>query len=402
MQEGLQLNNPLGIAQYVTAHLSDIDATRYLLTIDAISFEDWRKAKELLPSTCSANRNTIEGNIKEIVSVFQNTEVTTKYFLDLSILPGLSINSLQLVSFTSSTLWAAKQNFVATVKQVQSVYDTDTNNLTFLNASPPTAVIAQGKSPKVKPSYAAKARDTSKPRKNRTNKVDNWTNGENNTPSLQNQPPQLKHICLAIKSGPKETEDTLKQEFKKNGTVLEDLKIEAYSQSHQSTMFRVQFTTPASLLSKWTEASTWPTRISVRHWRGNPRQQLTPINTRTYRKKIFIGNLSPDVEMNVIEENMRFIYETEMAGGGPIANVKAHLNETSWDRQQQLQREDMNHVMRKSACVILTSHPGKPLSNIGLNLELYPRNLRRSVRLWTGPVPQQEPQPITALNNLKW
>ena len=167
-------------------------------------------------------------------------------------------------------------------------------------------------------------------------------------------------------------------------------------------MFRVQFTTPASLLSKWTEASTWPTRISVRHWRGNPRQQLTPINTRTYRKKIFIGNLSPDVEMNVIEENMRFIYETEMAGGGPIANVKAHLNETSWDRQQQLQREDMNHVMRKSACVILTSHPGKPLSNIGLKLELYPRNLQRSVRLWTGRVPQQEPQPITALNNLKW
>ena len=114
MQEDLQLNDALGLCQYITQHLDDNEAVRYLLSIESLNFEAWRRAKDILPGTCVTNRNTIEGNIKEIISVFRNEEVKVKYCIEnLGILPGLQIESLQLMNYTSSTLRAVKENCIA-------------------------------------------------------------------------------------------------------------------------------------------------------------------------------------------------------------------------------------------------------------------------------------------------
>ena len=416
MTAELVLNNALGLAQYITSNQSETDANRFLLTVDTLSFTDWKRAKELLPGTCATNKSTIEGNIREILNVmYNNPPANTKYIVgDLSILPGLSISALQLVSFSTASLCAVKHTIVQVERQVQAHVVNINSALSTVNQPPqlPTSSFEEGKSPKVKPrfadkpTFADKARDKPEANKRQPPKKSNtagWIHGNNTSSSNPNQTPQLKYMCLAVKSGPEETERSLHEEFKK-WTALKDLKIEGYSQSHQNTMFRVQFTTPMSLVPKWKERLTWPERMSVRPWVGNSRLQLKPINQRVYRKKVFIGNLSADADMETIEENMKtWIYLDEMQANGPIAQVKAYLNEASLKRQKERQRNDMNYEIRKSACVILTSHPGQPLSNVGLNTDRYPWEMRRSVRLWSGPAPHQgEPQQSVVQRNLQW
>ena len=78
MPDKLQLNDALGVCQYITGQLDDNEAVRYLLSIESLSFDAWRRAKEILPGTCITNKTTIEGNIKEIISVFGNENVKVK------------------------------------------------------------------------------------------------------------------------------------------------------------------------------------------------------------------------------------------------------------------------------------------------------------------------------------
>ena len=390
MQENLQLIDALGLCQYITQHLDDNEAVRYLLSIESLNFEAWRRAKDILPGTCVTNRNTIEGNIKEIISVFRNEEVKVKYCIEnVGILPGLQIESLQLMNYTSSTLRAVKENCIAVEKQA-CVTSVVTSQISPPSLTTSAAASRDNNSPKVKPSFAQSLQQGLPKKPTRKH---NWTHGNSAVSVHGNQSPQLRHLCFAVKSGPEETESSLKEEFKK-WTNLRELKIEAFSKSHQSSMFRVQFVTPASLVRKWTEESTWPVRISVKPWVGNPKQQLSPINNRLYRKKIYIGNLSPNIEMDHLEANLVKIYEEEMEEGGPIFKIEARLNKVSWERQKEIQKGNMNHVMRKSACVIITSKPGQPLSRVGLKVELYPGNMRRAIRPWSGPVPQAKGQEL--------
>lgn len=401
MVDGKQINDCLGIAQYVTAHLSEVDAVRYLLTISTLSYEDWRKAKELLPGTCLTNKNTIEGNIKEIVAVFQNS-VETKYLVEnLGILPGLQSPALQLISYTNATLWAVKHSNTAVEEVVK--------NTSNLNASEshvstsPTSATTRGDSPTTKPTFAQKlisGNNSSQQQQRSNERKPTWVHGASTTSEQNNLTPQLRNVNLAIKSGPQETVQTLEREFKK-WNCLTNLKIEAYSRSHHSTMFRVRFVTPARLLRKWSETATWPDRMSVKPWEGNPGQTLTPVDTRVYKKRIFVGNLSPEADLKIIKENMMKVYEKETSTTGPVADIEVQLNEVSWKRQLEQQKEDLNFVTRKSVCVILSSRPGVPLSEVGLNIELYPWKMRRSVRLWNGQSPQREPQSSTALQ-LTW
>ena len=282
MHDKLELNDALGISQFITSQLDDNDAVRYLLSIESLNFDAWRRAKEILPGTCVTNKNTIEGNIKEIITVFRNENVKVKYCIEnLSILPGLQAESLQLMNYCSSTLHALKDNYVAAEKQVRCcTVITSQSSLPV----PPFANNTASRdniSPKVKPSFAQKVQHNIQGKHQNVKKSSGWTHGNSTSSSHSNQPPQLKHLCLAVKSGPEETEASLKSEFVK-WTNLRELKVEAFSKSHHSSMFRVQFVTPAPLVSKWTEESTWPVRISVKPWVGNPKQELSPIDSRIY------------------------------------------------------------------------------------------------------------------------
>ena len=390
MPDKLQLNDALGVCQYITGQLDDNEAVRYLLSIESLSFDAWRRAKEILPGTCITNKTTIEGNIKEIISVFRNENVKVKYCVEnLGILPGLQAESLQLMNYCSSTLHAVKENLLVAGKQAQC------NNIAITSQTLPSTLPTESStlsrdnnSPKVKPRYSDKVQHNLTG-KQRNLKQTGWTHGKSTVSAYSNQSPQLKHLCLAVKSGPEETESSLKGEFNK-WTNLREVKVEAFSKSHHSSMFRVQFVTPASLVNKWTEETTWPERISVKPWVGNPKQQLSPINDRVYRKRIYIGNLTPNMEMNQLEENLNRIYEEETEESGPIAKIEAHLNIAAWEKQKELQKADMNYVMRKSACVIITSKPGQPLSRIGFRTGDYPAHMRRSIRTWSGPIPNEE------------
>ena len=256
MVDGKQINDCLGIAQYVTAHLSETDALRYLLTISTLSYEDWRKAKELLPGTCLTNKTTIEGNIKEIVAVFQNS-VETKYLVEnIGILPGLQAPALSLISYTNATLWAVKHSSTVTSEVVQNTSSIFTSE-SHVSTSP-TSCNSRGESPTPKPTFAETARSanrTTQQQQKGKDKRNFWVQGANTSSEHPNLTPQLRNVCLAIKSGPQETVQTLQKEFQK-WNCLTNLKIEAYSRCHQSTMLRVKFVTRARLLTKWSETAT--------------------------------------------------------------------------------------------------------------------------------------------------
>ena len=52
-------------------------------------------------------------------------------------------------------------------------------------------------------------------------------------------------------------------------------------------------------------------------------------------------------------------------------------------------RDNTNSTVKKSACVVLTSHAGKTLNNVTLNLHRYPQQIRKTVRYWKGSSLQQ-------------
>ena len=276
MTAEVQVNDCLGLCQYVTKHLEDQQAVRYLLSVESLTYEDWRRAKDTLPGTCVTNKTTIEGNIKEIITVLYNQEIKTRYLVgNLGILPGLNEESLRLMSFVNSTLEAVKQNVVFEVqKQTVNNIASQIATTSQSTSSAGTSLAAQGIPPTTQPSFSDLFKGLVQPPKppRRTRKQP-WTYGKDFSSEHANQTPQLKFACLAVKSGPEETEETLKSELNK-WSSLRKVEVKAVSQSHMSNTFRVQFETPASMVKKWTEESTWPDRMAVKPWKGNPRQTL--------------------------------------------------------------------------------------------------------------------------------
>lgn len=405
------INDALGLAQFLTGHLG-ADATQYLVGVTEIGTDEWKIAKEVLSTECprlkSINRTTKELTIKDIVTAFIESDIENAYIVrNLSLCPGFSAEAIELTkSYISSSLYAIKHVATTIIENSKSEVEpsiTQSSTERGIASSGQSAVTSNasgGDSPfaivdkhsgylgalkhNLQPQQSSQRSGSKKPKKN------SWVTGSDYR-NFGNRTPQLKYICLAIKSGPEETKESLRKQFDKwkNLFVKNDLRIDPVSVFPHSTLFRVQFTSPAGHYDKWTEQATWPAWISVRLWRGNPRQELRPLDDRIYRKKIYVGNLKPDTKMETVEANLKEIYEEEIESG-LIAEIKAYPHLTAWERQLELQHRNPNHKPRQSACVVLTSAPGKHLAEVGLNLHHYPYDQRPAIRYWTGPVPWPE------------
>ena len=406
------VNDCLGLAQFLTQSLTVEQATAYLLTIEGLSLSDWKAAKALLPETAgTSNRTTVELTIKDIVVAFKNFDITTSFLVkNLGLIPGFQQESLALTSYIASSLWAVKHVSTSLLHQsTPCIVDRTTCRTRRNFLLPPLRFSTEqgGNSPNLKQkSYSGAARQPAAKKvtnPDRQRQTENqWTEGSSKSQD-NNQRPQLKSLCLAVKSGPDETEESLKLVINK-WNQLRDLKVEAFSRTSQNTVFRVQFTTPAAIASKWLEAPQWPSRISVKIWKGNPKTKLDPISTRLYRKKIYVGNLNAATEMSQVESNLKQIYKSEMEEDGPIATIVAYLNKDAWDKQCQRQANDLHQNIRKSACVVMTSKPGRSLSEVDLHIGDFEPRMRRWVRQWNGPIPLPEDnrEGRKPYLNLKW
>ena len=409
-----EVNNALGLAQYLTQHRG-VEAVSYLLAIENLSLDDWKVAKEKLAAAVQTNRHHKEGHIKDIVNCFVNNVINTRYLVEnLALVPGFQPKALELVSYTAGTLCAVR-HFADRIVAQSDKQGESTSSQHNLRTVPSQGKIAVTEIPdnncnrtvdkqkqtsstqlssKIGKSNTISYRDAvnkipannfTKSKKANYQKKINWTHGKNQS-ETESLTPQLKFKCICVKSGPSETVETLRNEINKIWTNLRDLKVEAYAATTYHTVFRVQFDIPAALQNEITNEKSWPTRISVRPWRGSPKVQLKPLDQRQTTKKIYIGNLTESMTMNKLVSNMKQIYAKEIRDE-IIHNIDAYLNTSSWKIQNKLHTENPQHQRRKSACVVITSTQGKSLDEIDLKQEQFPVNMRRSVRPWNGPVP---------------
>lgn len=408
------INSALGLAQYISGCMSEEQAIAYLLAVESISLQDWKAGKQLLANADPTNRQNREGTIKDIVKCFQNDPTVDSYIVkDLSILPGLSKPALELVSYHLSTLYAITtitRRHIETEEERPLLHkssrlsnhaqelDNNTQPEVTSTASKQTAVahgtqVAHGTvretptqerdSRPPPPGWSTverrpyKRRDLSKSRKQ-------LVQGTSKSEVTGINHPR-KFVCLGVRSGPNETNVSLESELKK-WNCLTDLKIEKVRETYHSSMFRVQFNIPISVQNKWREPASWPARMVVSEWRGDPKKALQPLVERVYQKRIYIGKLSEQLTTEQLTNNLKHIYQSEIQTE-TIHKVEVHWNEVGNKRSEQLQNQDPTIDAYKSACIVLISHPGKTLENVDLKLEHYSPRIRRTVRHWNGRTP---------------
>ena len=390
------VNNALGLTQYLTKYLEEPQAVSYLLAIQGLDIEDWRAAKDLLPGAVTTNRQWKEGHIKDCVTVFCNKVVNTAYVVsDLSLIPGFDRSNLHLATYIAAAAQGVKtissrmiehQSAKRTTEQrpVQVSPTTGGTSSETLpprnnnnNHLPPNSVWArQGPRPRGRGREPSKDRDPP-PR--------TWVHGKGDS----RREPALVSICLAVKSGADETKESLTESVSK--FKYRETTVEAVSKSSHCSVFRVKFRVPLADQDQWMQSSKWPNGASVSLWKGNPNSTLKPISDRIYRKCIYIGNCSPQSTEESIVSNIKHVYKKEIEEN-VIDTVEAIMN-----------REATEYTMNKSFCVVLTSHRGKPLDQVTLNLHLYPYHLRRSVRIWRGHPPWPENHEMTRTQlKLNW
>ena len=397
------VNDALAISQHVVQHLGQ-SAIQYLLAIEQLTIEHWRNAYYLIDAG-TQNRTTKEAFIKDIVTYFVNTDTDISYCIKtLSLLPGFQPEALQLYSYTASSLYAVQQatSQAAAVQRKNGAHaDLATFRVASTTTTSPTSVNHEGESPNTQPqSYSTIASGAQHINKRKPNKQQSnpWTYGKDYS-RTNSQAQQLQYMCLAFRSGPEESVESLSTEIER-WKELTNLQIDAVSKSQFSTMFRVQFRTPVLLAEKWTSASTWQPRISVRPWKGDPRKKLAQIETREYQKKIYVGNLTATISLDQVLSNMKKIYREELEDG-TISKIEVFENEEATKRQLQYQHRNSDHIIRKSVCVLLTSKPGGFSEKVGLKQERYPAHMQRAVRPWNGRVPwpkDNNNQKVLALN----
>ena len=226
----------------------------------------------------------------------------------------------------------------------------------------------------------------------------------NNSSASSNKSHPLKFVCIGIRTGADESVQSLTSEIER-WRCVKDLKVEQVRKSYHSSTFRVQYNIPASLHGKWQDPKSWPSRISVSEWRGNPKTPIAPLKDRVYNKKIYIGNLPETSTQEIVQKNMESIYHNEMNGGpshtATIQKIDVFWNEAGMKREKDKKSQDPSHQILKSACVVLTSYPGQPLTEISLKFDSFREHpaIRRTIRHWRGPTPGQAHQPQT---NLRW
>lgn len=407
------VNDALGLAQFLCQNLNENQAVVYLQAIDGLSKDNWKEAKTFLDTVDKTARHTKEGNIRDIVQVFKNTDITDRFVVaNLSLVPGFQTACLELYSYVQSSVQALQTvlSSRSTSHTLHTQQQTTPPALASLQTSNAQAGHASAIStphfPSLPSLQGVTASDilrnsppasSSGKQKNvgktlggkKSNTV--WTNGTS-VPKVAehvNKAPQLKFICIAVKSGPDETADSLKAEIEEWKTCKE-LKVEEVSQTAYSTMFRVQYTIPAQLSNCWTNPAIWPARMSASQWRGNPKSPLMPLPRRQYNKKIYIGNLPQNTTEEIIERNLKTIYKEEIEAQ-QIQSVEVYLNAEGLERAKRIKAQNPGHVIHQSACVVLTSHPGVQLRDITLKQDQYEDyNIRKTVRFWRGREPQKK------------
>ena len=407
------INDCLGISQFITQHLGE-EATAYLLAIQDITSKDWKAAKALLLGSTQTNRLTKEGHIKDIVSYFVNNDVPTRYLVaNLSLCPGFQKSALELASYTAGTLYAVKHisNSITSARIAEDKSDfnrcalekapvinvDNQQNIAAAERTTATSTSTVNNSansilpPAINKTYreALTTRNVKNTKsvyqKKNPTKLNTWTHGKSNIGG-QNLTPQLKFKCIGIKSGPTETAESLKKLFDTSWIGLQELKIEPYSRTNYDTVFRVQFNMPTSLEANLTDSNVWPSRISVRAWKGNPKSTLMALTDRKQTKKLYIGGLSQSITKEKVTQNLNKIYAEEITNG-IIEKIETYVNLKAWNRQQSLKTENAAHIVRRSFCAVLTSNPGQPLADVDLKLHRYSYQMQRFVRPWTGPIP---------------
>ena len=142
----------------------------------------------------------------------------------------------------------------------------------------------------------------------------------------------------------------------------------------------------------------WPSRMTAEKWRGNPKAPLKALEEREYNKRIYVGNLSDDITEMQIAENMKKVYRAEIANG-TVKDIKAHINLAGLERAKVYHAQNPSQPLLKSACVVVTLHQGKDPEDLGLNLNEYKYDVRKTVRWWRGPTPLPREAPEI---NLEW
>lgn len=426
------VNDALGLAQFITQHMNEARAVAYLASIDALTLEHWRFAKSLVSQADKTKRHSKENSIKDIVVVFQNNDIETKYLVgNLSLCAGFQSEFLKLANYTASSVEAAKaislritaptppsyslpspevqgESTPASSNSEQSSSAFSSHSYPSLNgeSSEKNAFSAQlqaqekGKWPRTN-SRGYVRRENSIPQGNsilpKSRKTDLQGTGTSKDGLRKHQ---SKFICLGVRSGCDETVETLSKELEDKWKGHTSLVVEAVSKTEHSSTFRVQMNLPASLYNQLENPNMWPARMSAFRWRGNPRQKLRPLEERPYTKKIYVGNLHKDLNVEKVNENMKRIYQEEI-NSGLIDKIETIINHRALERANQIVSRDQSKELRQSVCVVLTSHPGKSLMNVSLKLDHFPHYVRRWVRPWRGPAPRQE-QIVEPVVNLEW
>ena len=418
------VNSALGLAQYITASLSEPQAVSYLSSVEKLSHTDWCNAKKHLPTVDKTNRRSKESTIADIVVVFKNEDIDINFLVnDLSILPGLSREALELSTFIGATLYAAKSCATLYAKSGAPIYDDSLAKSSFRSTEHPvdTSTAQQlevdfpsleAGNPRDKRNHRTGSREFAnsslspsgewlKEKRRVNTRVQQqpkrtWIHGTS-APVNSNINHQLKFVCLGVRSGSEETAESLKAELAR-WNCLQDLKVEQVRKSFHSSTFRVQFNVAATLHEKWKDPNVWPARMSASQWRGNPKTPLETLEKRVYTKKMYVGNLPNAISLQRVKENMGRIYQEEIQQK-KIQDIEVLLNENGLKRENTMKSKDPSHQISKSVCVILRSAPGVALTDISLKLDHYTQDIRRTVRHWRGPAPYPKSTPPI---NLTW
>ena len=406
------VNDTLALAQFITNGRSEEFSVTYLLALERLSIDDWRAAKRELAIDDSTNHRTKEQFIKLIVSHFKNEDVDVAYCLrDLSLAPGFSNEAIELVSYNTATIHCIKSISSAiqsnTSKQGRLANEASrttshaaTHNIAPGNTTAPLPYI-ESEYPPLHIGAGAPPSSKQKPKKppldkpstpgNAKKGIKTWIIGSSASTN-NNISQQLKFVCLGVRSGAEETIQSLTEVLNKWNCVR-DLKVEAVRKSHHSTTFRVQYNIPISLHTKWQKPDSWPTRCWVSEWRGNPKIPLKPLEERIHKMKIYIGSLPQNAKPEKITANMERFYRQEIENG-TIQKIESFINQPGLERARKRHCQDPSQVITSSACVVLSSSPGKDLSEVGLKLDQYSHEIRRTVRRWMGPIPLSRTDPV--------
>ena len=417
------VNDALALAQFITNGRTEEQAVSFLLALEAVNIDSWRAAKRELGIDDTTNHRTKEQFIKQIVCHMKNEVVDETYCLkNLALLPGCSKEAIELVFYSCATVYSVKKISADIIAQ-QGTFLSSSRSTNQLAAktqpSPPLqtieAVTTESNFPPLVADNRKAALDNtsrtppagswnfnnqlpykrkSKENKNKSTKK-NWVCGSSvsaNTDISQ----QLKFVCLGVRSGAEETVESL-TEVLNQWNCVKYLKVEAVRRSSHSTTFRVQYSIPVSLHLKWQQPSAWPTRCWAAEWRGNPKTPLPPLAEKVHKMRVYVGNLSATMTEEKITENMQRIYNEEMKNG-VVQKIETVLNQTGLDMARKRHSQDPSQPITMSACVILSSTPGKDLAGIGLKLDHYSYNVRKTVRRWNGPTPRPKTEAVTALD----